>query len=93
MQPSQTHRRRRLSSCPLAAPHLRSVRESNIVAAKAVADAVRTSLGPRGMDKMVRLARPTCQRAAAASCPASPCDATLARWLDASGSALCCWPR
>ena len=31
----------------------RSVRESNIVAAKAVADAVRTSLGPRGMDKMI----------------------------------------
>lgn len=30
-----------------------SVRESNIVAAKAVADAVRTSLGPRGMDKMI----------------------------------------
>lgn len=26
----------------------------NIEAAKAVADAVRTSLGPRGMDKMVR---------------------------------------
>lgn len=32
----------------------RSVRESNIVAAKAVADAVRTSLGPRGMDKMIQ---------------------------------------
>merc|ERR1719269_209803 len=31
----------------------RGVRESNIVAAKAVADAVRTSLGPRGMDKMI----------------------------------------
>jgi T-complex protein 1 subunit delta len=30
------------------------VRESNIVAAKAVADAVRTSLGPRGMDKMIQ---------------------------------------
>lgn len=27
---------------------------SNIVAAKAVADAVRTSLGPRGMDKMIQ---------------------------------------
>ena len=26
----------------------------NIEAAKAVADAIRTSLGPRGMDKMVR---------------------------------------
>jgi T-complex protein 1 subunit delta len=33
--------------------HEKSVRESNIVAAKAVADAVRTSLGPRGMDKMI----------------------------------------
>ena len=32
---------------------LHSVRDSNIVAAKAVADAVRTSLGPRGMDKMI----------------------------------------
>ena len=31
------------------------VRMSNIEAAKALADAVRTSLGPRGMDKMVRL--------------------------------------
>lgn len=29
------------------------VRIANIEAAKAVADAVRTSLGPRGMDKMV----------------------------------------
>ena len=35
------------------------MRESNIVAAKAVADAVRTSLGPRGMDKMVMPARLT----------------------------------
>ena len=33
----------------------KAVRESNIEAAKAVADAVRTSLGPRGMDKMVSL--------------------------------------
>eukprot|EP00959_Pyramimonas_sp_CCMP1952_P459689 9478646-Pyramimonas_sp.AAC.1 len=29
------------------------VRSANMSAAKAVADAVRTSLGPRGMDKMV----------------------------------------
>ncbi|KAJ2631935.1 T-complex protein 1 subunit delta, partial [Coemansia sp. RSA 1290] len=29
------------------------VRLSNIMAAKAVADAIRTSLGPRGMDKMI----------------------------------------
>jgi len=33
-----------------------SVRSSNIVAAKSVADAVRTSLGPRGMDKMIQSA-------------------------------------
>lgn len=30
------------------------IRESNITAAKAVADAVRTSLGPKGMDKMIQ---------------------------------------
>eukprot|EP00924_Labyrinthula_sp_SR-Ha-C_P008976 maker-scaffold_2-snap-gene-8.34-mRNA-1 protein AED:0.02 eAED:0.02 QI:433/1/1/1/0.25/0.2/5/125/535 len=30
------------------------VRDSNIVAAKAICDAVRTSLGPRGMDKMIQ---------------------------------------
>jgi len=29
------------------------IRRANMVAAKAVADAVRTSLGPRGMDKML----------------------------------------
>ncbi|KAG2423719.1 hypothetical protein HXX76_015109 [Chlamydomonas incerta] len=34
----------------------KDVRTSNIEAAKAVADAVRTSLGPRGMDKMVAAA-------------------------------------
>ena len=33
-------------------PH--AVRTANIVAAKAVADAIRTSLGPRGMDKMIQ---------------------------------------
>ena len=27
---------------------------SNIIAAKAVADTIRTSLGPRGMDKMIQ---------------------------------------
>ncbi|XP_044749354.1 T-complex protein 1 subunit delta [Coccinella septempunctata] len=32
------------------------VRKSNIGAAKAVSDAVRTSLGPRGMDKMIQAA-------------------------------------
>ena len=31
----------------------RDVRTSNIVAAKAVASAIRTSLGPRGMDKLM----------------------------------------
>jgi T-complex protein 1 subunit delta len=30
------------------------VRTSNIIAAKAIANAVRTSLGPRGMDKMIK---------------------------------------
>ncbi len=30
-----------------------SVRTSNIIAAKAVSDALRTSLGPTGMDKMI----------------------------------------
>lgn len=32
------------------------VRDSNIVAAKAIANAVRTSLGPKGMDKMIQSA-------------------------------------
>ena len=32
----------------------RDVRMSNIIAAKAIADAIRTSLGPRGMDKMIQ---------------------------------------
>lgn len=31
----------------------RDIRSANILAATAVADAVRTSLGPRGMDKMI----------------------------------------
>ena len=30
------------------------MRTTNIIAAKSVADAVRTSLGPRGMDKMIK---------------------------------------
>ncbi|KAK2150439.1 hypothetical protein LSH36_405g02008 [Paralvinella palmiformis] len=33
------------------------IRYSNITAAKAVADAIRTSLGPRGMDKMIQADR------------------------------------
>jgi len=32
------------------------IRESNIQAAKAVSSAIRTSLGPRGMDKMIQQA-------------------------------------
>ncbi|MDP2439048.1 MAG: TCP-1/cpn60 chaperonin family protein, partial [archaeon] len=32
----------------------KDVRLANITAAKAVADVVRTSLGPRGMDKMIK---------------------------------------
>ena len=36
--------------------HLLQTRQSNMVAAKAVADAVRTSLGPKGMDKMIQVA-------------------------------------
>lgn len=32
---------------------VKDVRTTNIQAAKGVADAIRTSLGPRGMDKMV----------------------------------------
>ena len=56
------HRSLSLSSSslllPLPPPPRDNVRKSdvriaNIEAAKAVADAVRTSLGPRGMDKMV----------------------------------------
>jgi len=38
---------------PILLP-LQDVRNSNILAAKAIADAVRTSLGPRGMDKMIQ---------------------------------------
>jgi len=34
----------------------RDVRTSNIIAAKAIATAIRTSLGPRGMDKLLQLA-------------------------------------
>mgnify|MGYP003571949786 CR=1 FL=1 len=34
-----------------------AIRFSNIIAAKAVSDAVRTSLGPRGMDKMIQEAK------------------------------------
>jgi T-complex protein 1 subunit delta len=35
----------------------RAVRSANIIAARAVADAIRTSLGPKGMDKMIQTAR------------------------------------
>jgi T-complex protein 1 subunit delta len=36
----------------------KDVRSTNITAARAVADVVRTSLGPRGMDKMVSIFPP-----------------------------------
>jgi T-complex protein 1 subunit delta len=32
----------------------KDIRSTNITAARAVADVVRTSLGPRGMDKMIQ---------------------------------------
>ncbi|CCE61382.1 hypothetical protein TPHA_0A03040 [Tetrapisispora phaffii CBS 4417] len=35
----------------------REVRKANIIAARAVADAIRTSLGPKGMDKMIKTSR------------------------------------
>jgi len=35
----------------------KDIRSTNITAARAVADVVRTSLGPRGMDKMVCIHR------------------------------------
>ena len=35
----------------------RDVRTTNISAAKAIADVVRTSLGPRGLDKMIQDAK------------------------------------
>jgi T-complex protein 1 subunit delta len=37
-----------------SAEKYKDVRTSNVMAAKAVADAIRTSLGPRGMDKMIQ---------------------------------------
>lgn len=42
-------------SASLNSEKSKDIRSTNIIAAKAVADVVRTSLGPRGMDKMVRL--------------------------------------
>ena len=48
-QPPQSQQQRK----PNDRAQEKGVRESNIVAAKAVAEAVRTSLGPRGMDKMI----------------------------------------
>lgn len=44
----------RLSLVRREKSHKEDVRMMNIEAAKAVADAIRTSLGPRGADKMVR---------------------------------------
>jgi len=45
------------------------VRLSNMTAAKSVSDAVRTSLGPKGMDKMVRFNRKEGDREGAGSFP------------------------
>ena len=39
----------------LASEKSKDIRSTNIVAGRAVADVVRTSLGPKGMDKMVSL--------------------------------------
>jgi T-complex protein 1 subunit delta len=33
------------------------IRSSNIQAAKALSDAIRTSLGPKGMDKMIQVGK------------------------------------
>eukprot|EP00178_Gracilaria_changii_P023350 TRINITY_DN70725_c0_g1_i1.p1 TRINITY_DN70725_c0_g1~~TRINITY_DN70725_c0_g1_i1.p1 ORF type:complete len:575 (+),score=122.93 TRINITY_DN70725_c0_g1_i1:115-1839(+) len=43
-----------MSSGTTVSEKAKDVRRNNITAAKAVADAIRTSLGPRGMDKMVK---------------------------------------
>lgn len=37
----------------MASEKSKDVRSTNITAARAVADVVRTSLGPKGMDKMI----------------------------------------
>lgn len=47
-RPQQQHRAYKDKEKPT------QIRSSNMVAAKAVADAVRTSLGPKGMDKMIQ---------------------------------------
>ena len=47
----------------------KTVRQSNITAARAIADAVRTSLGPKGMDKMVRPGTDTARELLCASQP------------------------
>lgn len=39
----------------LASEKSKDIRSTNIVAGRAVADVVRTSLGPKGMDKMVSI--------------------------------------
>jgi T-complex protein 1 subunit delta len=38
----------------MASEKSKDIRQTNIIAARAVADVVRTSLGPRGMDKMIQ---------------------------------------
>ena len=39
----------------LASEKSKDIRSTNIVAGRAVSDVVRTSLGPKGMDKMVSI--------------------------------------
>jgi T-complex protein 1 subunit delta len=50
MQTNQTQERRVFNTNEKP----KDVRKANIIASKALADVVRTSLGPRGMDKMIR---------------------------------------
>ena len=40
-------------SAKLDSEKSKDIRLTNIIAAKAISDVVRTSLGPRGMDKMI----------------------------------------
>merc|ERR1711957_364865 len=45
---------RQPESAELKSEKTKDIRTTNIIAARAVADVVRTSLGPRGMDKMIQ---------------------------------------
>ena len=65
-------------------------RAANILAAKGVADAVRTSLGPRGMDKMIQVRRAV---ATGAAPPPSPSLAAPSLTLTPSPAHLPCRAR